>query len=252
MARVFILLLVLIGIFLSLFTEYFYLRDQFGTRMNTVFKFFFQTWQYWSLAAAYGAISLGFAFRRGLAKKKWLDYWVTGGFLLTLLLFVMGSVYLPLAASAKTRGGNPQGPSLDASAYYDQSAPDDAAAIRWLSANAVGNGPVAEAVGGSYSEYARVATLTGIPDVLGWIPHEGQWRGGYREVGSRAQDIGTLFTTTDWKTADVILKMYQIRYVFYGELEYRDFGDAGIAKFQENLATVFQQGPVLIFERSVP
>ncbi|HID24560.1 MAG TPA: NAD-dependent epimerase/dehydratase family protein, partial [Planctomycetaceae bacterium] len=48
------LLLVLTGALLTLAVEFVYLRDVFGTRMNTVFKFYFQTWALWGIAGAYG------------------------------------------------------------------------------------------------------------------------------------------------------------------------------------------------------
>jgi hypothetical protein len=54
----FVLILVLWGAFLILFPEYFYLRDFFGNRINTVFKFYFQGWTFLSLAAAYGIFRL--------------------------------------------------------------------------------------------------------------------------------------------------------------------------------------------------
>ncbi len=38
--------------------EFFYLIDQFGWRMNTIFKFYFEAWIVWSLAAAFGSILL--------------------------------------------------------------------------------------------------------------------------------------------------------------------------------------------------
>ena len=49
----FVLMLVLLGALLVIVPEFVYLRDQFGTRMNTIFKFYFQTWILWSLAGAY-------------------------------------------------------------------------------------------------------------------------------------------------------------------------------------------------------
>lgn len=49
----FVLMLVLLGALLVVVPEFVYLRDQFGTRMNTIFKFYFQTWILWSLAGAY-------------------------------------------------------------------------------------------------------------------------------------------------------------------------------------------------------
>lgn len=54
----FVLLLVLWGTLLALAPEFIYLRDQFSTRMNTIFKFYFQVWILWSLAGSYGIIVL--------------------------------------------------------------------------------------------------------------------------------------------------------------------------------------------------
>ena len=55
---VFVLLMMLLGGILTLVPEFIYLRDQFGWRMNTIFKFYFQAWILWSLAGAYGMIRL--------------------------------------------------------------------------------------------------------------------------------------------------------------------------------------------------
>ncbi|MGQ9666542.1 MAG: DUF2298 domain-containing protein, partial [Anaerolineae bacterium] len=48
------LLAVLVGLGLTFVVEYIYLRDTFGTRMNTIFKFYFQAWTMLASACAYG------------------------------------------------------------------------------------------------------------------------------------------------------------------------------------------------------
>ena len=54
----FVLLLIGMGLVLTLFPEFLYLKDNFGLRINTVFKFYYQAWILWSLAAAYGVYSI--------------------------------------------------------------------------------------------------------------------------------------------------------------------------------------------------
>ena len=55
------------------------------------------------------------------------------------------------------------GYTLDGNAFLQRSNPDEMAAIRWL--EKASPGVVAEAVGGSYTAYARVSTHSGQPTV---------------------------------------------------------------------------------------
>jgi uncharacterized membrane protein len=250
----FVLILVLWGAFLALFPEYFYLRDFFGTRMNTVFKFYFQAWAFLSIAAAYGAARLVEALRRKPAAEgaPWLYSLVASAAVMAVLL--AGSVYYPMAVWTKTNEvKDPGEPTLDASAYLQSIHPADAEAIRWIRANISDNGPLVEAVGNDYDEYAaRVATHTGIPDVLGWIGHEDQWRGTRSIHGPRITDIEELYRTTDWSTAEEILVRYGIRYVYFGPLEEDRYGTRGLVKFRVHLEVIYETEDVIIFERAVP
>ena len=54
----FALLLMALGMALALGVEFFYLRDNFGVRINTVFKFYYQVWALWSMAAAFAVYRL--------------------------------------------------------------------------------------------------------------------------------------------------------------------------------------------------
>ncbi len=54
----FVLLLIGMGLVLAIFPEFLYLKDNFGVRINTVFKFYYQAWVLWSLAAACAACSI--------------------------------------------------------------------------------------------------------------------------------------------------------------------------------------------------
>jgi len=232
----FVLALVLVGALLVLGPEFFYLRDQFGSRMNTIFKFYFQGWQLWSVAAACGAAILLDELRGWRAAV-----WSTG---LTLLL-LLGLVYPALSLPDKTYNFSaPRGWTLDGSAHLQWDHPSDAAAIAFLLEAPYG--VVAEAVGGQYSYYARIATCTGLPAVIGWPGHEGQWRGSYTEQGDRPLDISILYSTRDWAEARAILDRYDIDYVIVGALErvtYQVYED----KFQRNLPVLFQSGDTTVY-----
>ena len=233
----FILLMIALGALLVLGPEFLYLHDQFGTRMNTIFKFYYQAWLLWSVAAAFAAAVL-LRDLRGIWDKLYR--------ILFSVLLVMALTYPVLGLLTKTNNFKPPfGWTLDGAAYIERNSPDDAAAIRWLRSAPLG--VIAEAVGGSYTDYARISTHTGLPTVLGWIGHEGQWRGGYEEQGTRQRDLETLYITPHWEAAQVILQQYNIRYVYIGMLE-RTTYRVNETKFQRFLQPVFRQGEVVIYE----
>jgi YYY domain-containing protein len=236
----FALLLILSGALLVLAPEFFYLRDQFGSRMNTIFKFYFQAWLLWGVAAAYGTAIL-FIKLRGL--------WAGLLRMVTVLVIGMALVYPTLSLWDKTQAFNPAlGLTLDGAVHIAAYSPDEMAAIEWLRSAPLG--VMVEAVrpdGGQYSDFARVSAHSGMPTVLGWIGHQLQWRGGNHEIGTRQGDIDRLYSSRSWEETAEILQQYQIRYIYVGARErstYRLFE----AKFERMLAPVFRQGEVVIYE----
>lgn len=249
-AQTFAVLLVLMGTLLVVGPEFFYLRDLFGWRMNTIFKFYFTAWQVWSIAAAYSAVILltglrgspRVAFSLGLAA-----------------LLAAGLVYPVFSLWNKTNGFNPAQWTLDSSAYLARQSPDEMRAIQFL--QAAPPGVLAEAVdyrGGDYTEYGRMATFSGHPAVLGWIGHQNQWRGenSSKAMGSRQEDIEKLYCTRNWQETRLILDQYSIRYVVVGTLERATYiaNDKSCpnglveTKFIRNLHPVFSSGSVVIYE----
>jgi uncharacterized membrane protein len=164
-----------------------------------------------------------------------------------LLAFVLlaGLTYPALGFASRTNNFKPaSGFTLDDFDRVQRENPDEAAAILWL--RSAPDGVVAEAVGGAYSGYARISIYTGLPTVIGWENHEGQWRDSALQ-GSRRHDIETLYTTPDWVIAQQIVKFYNIRYIYVGGLE-RSTYRVGEEKFNAFLKRVFQQGNVVIYE----
>lgn len=232
----FVLILVVFGALLTLFPEYFYLRDQFGWRMNTIFKFYFQAWILWGIAAAAGSAIL----------FRLLAGWRSVTFRVVWIVFLMAGFAYPLVMLPnKTNGFSAQEWTLDGNAYFSKYHPGDYEAIIWL--QQAPTGVITEAVGGSYTEYARVSTRSGQPTVLGWPGHESQWRGGGDEMGSRYGDIALLYETRHWEEASQILQRYEVRYVYVGGLE-RSTYQVNTEKFDQMLNIVYQNGEVTIYE----
>ena len=229
----FVLVMLFLGLGLVIVPEFVYLRDQFSTRMNTIFKFYFQTWILWGAAAAYACVVLW----REL-KKNWKVVWGVA----LVALVVCGLIYPFFGVKTQTGGFRLSNLSLDGIAYYN---PDELAAIHWL--RQAPDGAIVEAVGGSYSGYARMATHSGLPNVLGWPGHESQWRGGAEEMGSRENDIATIYQSSRWEETQFLLSRYNVRYVVVGSLE-RGKYNVYDQKFEQHLTPVFVQGSTIIYE----
>ena len=128
----------------------------------------------------------------------------------------------------------------------ERSSPEEMEGVRWLESASAG--VVVEAVGPQYSEYARVATISGQPNMLGWAGHESQWRGGRKEIGTREEDVEAIYVSNDWERTQLLLDMYNVRYIYIGSLERRSYR-VNEAKFDRFLGEpVYEAGQVLIYE----
>ncbi len=231
--------MILFGAALSLAPEFVYLQDQFGWPINTYFKFYFAAWIFWGLSAAYCFWSL-----INLARKGWRIAGVT-----LSILFVLGGLVYPILGSySKSNGFHIEDLTLDGLAFRDQYFPEEEVGIEWLR-NAP-YGYVVEAIGGQYSEYARIATETGLPNVLGWPGHVNQWRGGVEEMGSREADVRLLYESSNWDEAASVLDRYLVRYVIVGSLEKSRYPGLEEEKFTNHLRIAFQNPSLTIYEYS--
>lgn len=238
-----VLAMLFTGALLWLAPEFIYLRDNFGSRMNTLFKFYFQTWVLWSLVAAFGLWYLA----------QYAGRWARGlGLGLSLLGILLGGYYLIGGLPAKT-GNFTNRPTLDGMAYFAAAYPNDWAAIQWLQQRAPVNAVILEGSRGAYwieGRSSRIAMATGIPTLMGWANHEAQWRGDYfAQVAGRQEDIQTLYQTRDWSTTDLLLQRYRVTYVLVSDLERQWYRPLDETKFEANLRRVFQQGDVVIYQR---
>jgi YYY domain-containing protein len=246
--HVFALLLVFTGLLLLLGTEFAFILDNFGNRMNTVFKLYYQAWAMLAVTAAYGVYYLAARWPRfGAPSLTRAGAWAW--LALGVVAVGAGLVYAPAALLSRADGF--AGPAtLDGTSYMAQSAPGDYAAIQWLQRNVSGNPVVVEASGGSYTQFARVSTNTGLPTLLGWDGHEGQWRGADDEQRRRQADIDTIYSTTSQQRAQELLRQYGVRYVYVGSLEYGKYGQTsrqGLEKFAKFMDAVYSADGVTIY-----
>jgi YYY domain-containing protein len=245
----FVFILILTGALLVLAPDYVYLRDGFGTRMNTIFKFYYQAWLLWAMAGAFAIWYLWAAGQLNLLLRL--------GVLIASLGVLWAGLFYPTFSlwektnqfKGTTRVNEKNVATLNGLAFVQTYEPDEYAAVQWMNEHVQGNAVIAEAVGGSYSGFARIATRTGLSNVLGWPGHEVQWRGGAEEMGNRNADIDLLYQTGDWFTAQSILDSYQIDYVIVGQRERERFDEGGFVKFAENMQLVFDTANVQIYGR---
>ncbi len=247
-ADVFPLLLALLGLLLTLAPEFVYLQDVFMTRMNTIFKFYFQAWVMWSLAGAW-QISRWLGRAPGKATPS---VWRILGLATSALLIGVGLVYTLLAVPAR---GKEQGMpwTLDGAAWLATSYPEDDAAITWLNTYVEGAPVIVEAPGDQHRAYVyegRVSALTGLPTILGWGGHERQWRGNYDEPAIREADLELLFSAQNEDEIRTILTRYDVAYLYVGPVERQRYPADTLARFRELFPAVYEDHSVTIYSVS--
>lgn len=235
------LLLVGVGALLTLAPDFVYIRDNFGYRINTIFKFYYQGWVLYAVAAAF-AIYLVSQRLPGAGRLAFG--------LATAVSLLMTLVY-PVKAIPDRASNFAGEPTLNGLAFFERLHPDYMEAIRWMQAQEPGAPVVLEAVRPSYDpQFAGpyFSQHAGYPTVLGWPFHEVQWRGTAEKLGSREQDVRTIYQSSNWNEVVELLKRYQVAYIVVGPVEQGTYGPGGLSKFRTRLGEpVFQQGQVAVY-----
>ncbi|HID33093.1 MAG TPA: hypothetical protein EYP25_00715 [Anaerolineae bacterium] len=202
-----------VGLLLTYAVEFVYLKDTFGTRMNTVFKFYYQAWLLMGVASAYGLYYI--QTRAGRALKA-------AGLGLVAVLTLIGLLYPAFAIPSKAN--NFQGdPTLDGAAFIQRYQPDLYAVIQWLEENAAPDAVILEAPGRSYSDDNFISAFTGRATLLGWGGHELQWRGNYDEPGRREPLIQIVYEGRDLDRIPAIVEEFGIDYLIVGPKERQQY-----------------------------
>ncbi len=238
----FVLILLMVGLALPLSVEFIFLRDNFGYRMNTIFKFYFQAWVLLALVAAFAVYYVSHHLR-GIYKYGWN---------VTITMLVMAGMFYPMLAIADKTNYFHNKPTLDGMAWIKDFHPGDYAAIVWLRENAPANAIILESPGSGYASYqytGRVSALTGIPTLLGWGGHQSQWRGNYDEPARREPDIEQLFNGLDAEKFEILMNKYQITTIYIGTLERERYRPESLRKFDLLMDVAFQKDEVTIYKK---
>lgn len=222
--RLFISVMIALGLSLLVFCELFYFDDLFSgsiERFNTVFKYYNQVWLLFSIASAY-------AFYDIIDKK----YRMKKAVLVILsILIVLNSLYLFTGTFAKT--GELRGSaSLDGIAFIKTADYGDYDAIVWAGRNISTTQVILEAPGVSYKDDSRISAYTGIPTVVGWVGHEYMLRNSWDEISARIRDVDTIYDIEDHNEAMVLLRKYNVSYVYVGNKELGKYKQPGLHKFE--------------------
>ena len=240
LGHVFALALAATAALLILGSEFIYIQDGFSSRMNTIFKLYYQAWLLLSIAGGFALYELARGWRP--PQIAWRAVW-TGGVAVVLL----AAFIYPLTATYNRTEGFAVRRTLDGLAYLP---PDERAAIEWL-ADRPGQPVIAEALGGDYSAGGRVSASTGLPTLLQWPGHELQWRGTSEPQAGRAEDLDRLYTSIDSNEVRSIIRKYGITYVYSGSFERQQYPALSLDRMPDIFEPVFQQGDVTIYRAKV-
>lgn len=222
--RLFISVMIALGLSILVFCELFYFDDLFSgadERFNTVFKYYNQVWLLFSIASAY-------AFYDIIDKK----YRMKKAVLIILsILLVLNSLYMFTGTFARTGELNGRA-SLDGIAFLKTAEYGDYDAIIWAGRNLNGTQVILEAPGVSYKDDSRISSYTGIPTVVGWAGHEYVLRNNWEEISARIRDVDAIYDTENNNEAMVLLRKYNVSYVYVGNNELGKYQQRGLQKFE--------------------
>ena len=261
-AKRFVLFLIGTALLLTLAVEIIVLVGDIG-RMNTVFKFYLQSWTLL-------AISSAFAFILVIPRRiEWPD-WLNTAWQIVVSVLIFSAALFPLLATTDKINDriSPTAPyTLDGDAYMksavyndggvDISLKDDYEAIQWMQQNVKGSPVIVEANTVEYRWGSRFTIYTGLPGVVGWNWHQRQQRSVVSSdvVTTRVEEIKQFYMTSDPDEAMKFLQKYSVHYIIVGQLETLYYPGVGLDKFPafngKLWSEVYHKGNTIIYQVNV-
>lgn len=239
-AQKLILFVFAFGLFLSAIPDVIDIKLGLG-RMNTVFKFYYQSWIFLAISSAFFVHQLLFRIKM---KRLFFVSWVIA----LVILIICAFSYVPTATVAKMidRMSPNNHLTLDGEEYMRNSIYIDNGeniplvydweAIAWIENNIHKPGVVLEATTPIYRWGSRISVYTGLPTVLGWDWHETAHRQYLHpeQIQKRAQEIKIIYESNDANQTLSFLNYYHVQYVVIGALEKVYYNTHGIEQIMSN------------------
>ncbi len=232
-------------------------------RQDTVFKFGLQVWMLWGTASAAGAYLV---IARGSKRLKTIAFAVVVPLALVMiagnLSFTLHRVRFGDMMNARQNGGANWW-RFDGWDGWAHMAPPERAAAAWLQANARPGENIVEAEnkpGGDYTEFTRYAHATGIATIIGPQAHSFQWSPSNARMG-RGQAARDAKNAAEWgevfRRKTIVQRIYSplgaaqraqllrefgVKYLVWGELERREYGEGAFANVSNGLREVARFG----------
>lgn len=215
--------------------EYIYLTDQYGGRLNTLFKFHLPAWLLMGIALpplVYHAVL------RMQTPTRVASCFILGA---VLLVGVYGPAYTLYSFYALQKH---QPYTLNALTFAERGLPGTMDIVHWLRENAEPGARILEVPGRQYNANENlVSAASGHPAYIGWSLHESLWRGRFHPVFDRANEAVEFFTTKDWNRAREILQRNEIDYVVFtpihsGNQYYQRYTEMMLGAFRTSMEPI--------------
>lgn len=221
------LVLYAIAMIMTLIPEFFYLTDYYGgSRMNTVFKVYYQVWMLMAVASALATVSIWKILRRFLVARYAIP--------IAAAMIVAGGLTYPVFAGHQWldwRAPDREWVGVDGLAYLKTEQggryAGEYAAIDWLLENADEHDVILTAGGSEWRmELGRVSSGSGVPTLIGWTGHERQWHLGdpvfQTIIDKRLDAINALYSVPPSRDA---LDRYDATLIYVGPTETDGIGE---------------------------